>query len=117
MPELPVWLSSLLPWVGAASLIVGSCFAVWRTLQPIVHGIRDFLDDWNGEHARPGVGARPGVMARLSAQDDRLSAIEHELHPNGGSSMRDAIDRLEKAGAQTVVNVHPVPPPENGTPE
>jgi|DEB0MinimDraft_6_1074348.scaffolds.fasta_scaffold05065_8 hypothetical protein len=28
---------------------------------------------------------------------DKLEKINQELHPNGGSSMRDAINRIEKA--------------------
>jgi len=28
---------------------------------------------------------------------DKLERINQELHPNGGSSMRDAINRIEKA--------------------
>jgi len=28
---------------------------------------------------------------------DKLEKIDQELHPNGGSSMRDAINRIEKA--------------------
>lgn len=97
------WLDGLLLVIGVASIILGAVAAVTRSLRPLVHGVGQFLEDWNGEPERPGVSpAKPGVMARLSA-------IEHELHPNGGSSMRDAIDRLEQTSQQpvgTVVHVH-----------
>lgn len=49
----------------------------------------DAFDDWQGQPARPGVPERPGVMRRLEM-------IESELHPNGGSSLRDAINRTGK---------------------
>lgn len=61
---------------------------------------RQFLADWHGEQARPGVPARPGVMVRLasieSAQTalaERMGNVEKELHPNSGHSFRDAVDR------------------------
>lgn len=52
--------------------------------------IESFLDDWIGEPARPGVPERLGVM-------DRISRIEHEVKPNGGSSMRDEIQQIKAA--------------------
>lgn len=74
---------------------------------PIVRFIRrigHFVDDWIGEPARDGIPARPGVMARLeniesdaAATNQRVGRIEHELKPNGGSSLRDALDRVEVA--------------------
>lgn len=39
---------------------------------------------------------RLGMPERLDAVDGRLAAIEGELHPNGGGSLRDAVNRLEK---------------------
>jgi hypothetical protein len=48
----------------------------------------DAVDDWQGEPARPGVPERPGVMTRLAT-------IEEQLHPNHGSTLRDAINRVE----------------------
>lgn len=50
----------------------------------------DAVDDWQGEPARPGVPERPGVMTRLAT-------IEEQLHPNHGSTLRDAINRTELA--------------------
>lgn len=50
--------------------------------------VEHFLEDWRGEEARPGVAARPGVP-------ERLAAIEAELRPNSGHSLRDAVTRIE----------------------
>jgi hypothetical protein len=47
-----------------------------------------FLEDWNGQPARHGEPPVPGVV-------DRIVAIEYQLHPNGGGSMKDAVDRIE----------------------
>ena len=48
------------------------------------------------------IGALLGVIAAMwrSYRADRIkqreiAAIKHEIHPNGGSSLRDAIDRIE----------------------
>ena len=46
-------------------------------------------DDWYGTPSRPGVPGRKGVM-------ERLEVIEHEVTPNSSSSMKDAINRIEK---------------------
>jgi C4-dicarboxylate-specific signal transduction histidine kinase len=47
-----------------------------------------FLRDWAGESYRPGHPATPGVM-------ERLQKIESELRHNGGSSIKDAVKRIE----------------------
>lgn len=47
-----------------------------------------FLRDWAGEGDRPGHPSTPGVM-------ERLQKIEAELRHNGGSSIKDAVRRIE----------------------
>lgn len=91
---IPPWISDVItvaPWLGA--FFVAAFFGVklWKVVAPVFRAARDFLDDWKGEPDRPGVKGRPGVM-------ERLGSIEHELHPNSGLSMRDAINRTEKQG-------------------
>jgi hypothetical protein len=64
---------------------------VWRLVRGIwrlVRGVIDFLDDWVGEVARPGVPPRAGVM-------ERLGKIEHEVVANNGTSLKDAVHRIE----------------------
>lgn len=48
-----------------------------------------FMQDWSGEEARPGRDRIPGVM-------ERLNDIDGELKRNGGSSIKDSVDRIEK---------------------
>ncbi len=62
------------------------------------------IDDLTGEPERPGMpgSARPGALARMYLLEQRLQqldtltekvdAIEREMRPNGGNSMRDRID-------------------------
>lgn len=97
-------------WILTASTIVLAGLALgtlykWVVRPFYVFAIKfiQFLDDWNGEAARPGIAPeRLGVMARLSkleassARVEQSSArVEYEVKPNGGASMKDQIDRIE----------------------
>jgi hypothetical protein len=57
--------------------------------------VGELADDWRGEPDRPGVPGRAGVMERLAALEVGQTAINKELRPNGGSSLRDAVNRCE----------------------
>ncbi|MFJ2443457.1 MULTISPECIES: hypothetical protein [unclassified Streptomyces] len=46
-------------------------------------------------------------MPRLDGIEERLTAVEHELHPNSGASLRDAVDRVDA----TLNGSPPTPPP------
>jgi hypothetical protein len=61
----------------------------------------NFLGDWFGEPDRPGVPGHPGVMSRLGGLEERQIAIENEQKPNGGSSLRDVVDRVDERTAIT----------------
>jgi hypothetical protein len=62
---------------------------IGRYLWLLFQGVDDFLDDWRGFPARPGVPARAGVM-------ERLDIIEHEVKLNDGSSLKDGVKRVEE---------------------
>lgn len=50
-------------------VFLGMLLALWRKLRPL----ENFFKDWNGEEARPGVAARPGVMPRLSSIESHIA--------------------------------------------
>ncbi len=75
-------------WSVAITAIIGLLAWVIRAVRRIARTVDDFAEDWNGTPERRGVPARPGVM-------ERLGRIEHELHPNSGLSLRDAVNRIE----------------------
>lgn len=86
----------VLYWAAGVITILTALGMLWRLLKPIcdrIHTIMDgwdnFIRDWAGEPASPGRSAVPGVM-------ERLNRIDGELKRNGGSSMKDALNRVEK---------------------
>lgn len=76
-----------------------------KSIKRIIH----FFDDFLGEEERPGVPARPGFNERMAKFEncmnnmnenivkieDKIQEIEKELKPNSGTSLRDAINRIE----------------------
>ena len=110
-----------LVWGGALSLLAGLGTVAWRVIRGGVrlgHRVNQFIDDWQGEPARPGVPERPGVMERVSRIEERLSRVEHELHPNSGNSLRDALDEANRRLARLCPDPEeeecgfPDPPPD-----
>lgn len=88
----------LVIWSLAAVAVAGLIALGWRTargVRRLVDRMDDLADDWTGTPERPGVPARLGVMARLLRIEQRLTAVEHELRPNSGHSLRDAVDRVD----------------------
>ncbi len=60
---------------------------------------RQVLADFNGTPARPGFPSIPGVMEQLQtlaanqeAFSGELAKVKGQVLPNGGSSLRDAVD-------------------------
>ncbi|MFC8290079.1 hypothetical protein ACFUJ0_06040 [Streptomyces sp. NPDC057242] len=76
---------------GAAALL----YRWIRGIRRVLRGLADFLDDWTGTPGRAGVPERPGVMQRLASLEAQAAVIKHEVRPNSGSSLRDAVDRVD----------------------
>jgi hypothetical protein len=79
---------------GATASAIASVYFV---IAPSVKRIRSMMEwlerfrrDWEGEPGGPGRDCVPGVM-------ERLNRLDGELSNNGGASVKDAIDRIEKA--------------------
>lgn len=99
-------------WVVGAAAVASALVAFWRIGRALLRGARKaghFFDDWFGEAPRPGVPGRPGFPDRLGKVEtavkglreeigeirEQVAEIVHELHPNAGSSLRDAVNRIE----------------------
>ena len=79
-----------------AGAIVSALITVHFAIAPFFKKIRSmmiwlekFRRDWEGEPGGPGRDCVPGVM-------ERLNRLDGELSNNGGSSVKDAIERIEK---------------------
>lgn len=82
-------------WSGAVIAVGGALTVIWKIVTPVVkktkhllEALTRFTSDWFGEEASPGRDQVPGVM-------ERLNKIDGELKHNGGSTMKDAIRRIE----------------------
>lgn len=108
---MPSWLVDIA--TPQMAVIVGGLAAVGlvaRKMWPVLRRVSHFMDDWFGEAERPGQPARPGAMERLATvehgqadQADRVlqvqrsvERIEDQFHSNGGQSLRDRVDAVDK---------------------
>ncbi|MCG6499180.1 hypothetical protein [Kitasatospora sp. A2-31] len=95
-------LDDILLWAGAVVTLSAALGLIWRAtrgVRRLAAKVEEVVDDWTGVPDRPGVPGRPGVMARLDTIEHRIAAVEHELHPNSGASLRDAVDRVDQRTA------------------
>lgn len=112
----PQWISDVIavaPWLGAICFAV---FIAWK-VGPVVRKWSRFVDRVTGVPADPKTGQKeiPGIFERLDHQDTVLETIRHEVEFNNGSSVKDAVTRVEKAlnehlaapPPQTTINVNP----------
>jgi len=80
--------------VGSTTILT-LAFRGLRTFARAIRKFDEFMDDWNGTAARPGVKEQAGIMARLEIMEARLKSVEHEVVTNQGSSLKDAVARIE----------------------
>jgi len=92
--------------LGAVTAILLFAIKIAKIIKKVVH----FLDDFIGEEERPGQDARPGFSERLTNMEECMGsvkdqmeiiqedvkAINKEMHPNSGSSIKDSLNRIEK---------------------
>lgn len=89
-PEVAqITVSSLVVWLTFIASLLSALLIIKRRVQPFFTQLRNFLSDWSGEPARPGVKRKPGVM-------ERLSGVEHQLLPNSGDTIYDVVHKLSR---------------------
>ena len=101
--------------IGVSRKAVAALWAFGRKAVSVVN-------DLFGEEARPGVDARPGIMARMKDSEERdvkfadtlaglVTTLEHhssvlrELEPNHGGSIKDKINAVDKRLAKVETNL------------
>jgi hypothetical protein len=88
---------TLLETIATVVGIIGGTVALMMALfNPLLKKTRamfdawdGFMRDWNGQPAEAGRDETPGVM-------ERLNNIDGEFKKNSGSTLKDAIARIEK---------------------
>ncbi|MGM9473195.1 hypothetical protein ACS5PJ_14470 [Pseudarthrobacter sp. YS3] len=114
---MPQWISDVIsvsPIMGALAL---ACFVVWK-VGPVFRKWSRFIDRVVGVPADPKTGQKevPGIFERLDHQDEVLETIRHEVEFNNGSSVKDAVTRVESKlnehlaatpAPVTTINVNP----------
>lgn len=114
---MPPWISDLIsvaPWLGAF-FVAG--FLIWK-VGPVLRKWSRFIDRVIGVPADPKTGQPeiPGIFERLDHQDSVLETIRHEVEFNNGSSVKDAVIRVEQKiddhlnvtpPTTTTINVNP----------
>lgn len=73
---------------GAISAVIVVLAVPIKKIKVFFTWLDKFRRDWEGEDAEPGRDRVPGVM-------ERLNRLDGELSNNGGSSLKDAVQRIE----------------------
>lgn len=82
---------------GVSTAIVAIAY-LFNKLFKFVQSVTRFMDDWYGTEEYPGVVERLAEgNLRFDCIEGELKIIKEELFNNHGSSLRDAIDRIEEA--------------------
>ena len=84
--------------VGGVSTAIASLGYVVAKLLKFIQNVTRFMDDWYGTEEYPGVVERLAEgNARFDNIEKEIIIVKAELFTNGGSSVRDAINRIEEA--------------------
>jgi hypothetical protein len=86
------FLMMLAATVTAIGVIWVGLYKATKLVKRFIH----FLDDYFGEEERPGFNGRPGMQERMRIIEEELRHISYEMRPNSGTSIKDAIGRIEK---------------------
>ncbi len=78
--------------ITAIGVIGVGLYKVTKLVKRFIH----FLDDYFGEEPRPGFDGRPGMQERLRFMEEEIACISFEMRPNHGTSIKDAVGRIEE---------------------
>jgi hypothetical protein len=88
--------TNFLIMLAAAVTAITCIWIAIRKTMILVKRFIHFLDDYFGEEARPGFDGRPGMQERLKFMEEEIACISFEMRPNHGTSIKDAVERIEK---------------------
>lgn len=90
--------------IGALGVIFAALWKSARFVASVYRRFMDFFDDWNGVPAAIGHApdeATLGIPARMKNMEIRQLKMAEQHENNGGTSLRDAIDRIENISQAT----------------
>lgn len=92
LEDLGIAASAVLAAAGIAALAVKWTRSGWRAARRLGH----LVDEVLGVEAHGSRPAVPGWAERLDRIQDDIVKIKMQVFPNGGSSLRDAVDDVRK---------------------
>lgn len=88
--------------------LITAALGYWQGSKPLRAALKRLsfiFEDWYGVADRDGVKGRPGVMVRLASIEELQNSTAAELRFNGGSSVKDAVVRIEGTQAEIIRSV------------
>ena len=82
--------------LAASVTAIGVLWVAISKTTKLIKRFIHFLDDYFGEEERPGFNGRPGMQERMRIIEKELKHVAYEMRPNHGTSIKDAINRIEK---------------------
>jgi uncharacterized protein YdcH (DUF465 family) len=84
--------------IGGSATAITSIVLLLNRFFKFVQSVTRFMDDWYGTEEFPGVVERLAEgNARFDKIEEEIATVKAELFNNHGTSLRDAIDRIENA--------------------
>ena len=71
---------TLILWLGGGCVALAAISAVARGTYRMWKRLDAFLEDWNGEPARPGRDRSPSMPERMAGVEKRLIKLETAVH-------------------------------------
>jgi hypothetical protein len=82
------WIAGLLTGLAALAALTTVAANRLKWIWMVFKRVEQFLEDFYGTKERPGVPGRKGVL-------ERLATIEAEVSYNSGSTIKDAVRRID----------------------
>ena len=86
---------TILSWAAAIIAVGGAVGVLWKLISPLAKKTKKLMEaldlftkDWFGDDGDALHPRKPGML-------ERMRSVEGELKHNGGSSIKDAVKRIE----------------------
>lgn len=86
---VPWWVGDATAWAGLVVALAAASAVIWRLAVRAARQAEEMVDRVVLRHVAPLAG-------NLGELTQRVRTIEATVQPNGGSTLRDAVDRIEE---------------------